>query len=136
MVLTHPRHSVGSFYFCLLGQRVNAVGLGVTVSLFSRFQAPSGHSRVEGQSEITRAFFLEFAFSFLVLFLASEGVSTSLMSALTLQRDVKTDGNGFINRLHLPVQFMNIIVGDKRCNSDRKKNPPKNNRNSIFRAPG
>lgn len=46
---------------------------------------------------------------------------TSLISALTLQRVVKTAWNGFMEKLHLPVQIMNIVVGDKYCNSDRKK---------------
>lgn len=57
------------------------------------------------------------------------------MSALTLQRDVNTDGNGFIYRLHLPVQFMNIIVGDKRCNSDRKKTPQKTTATAFSEPP-
>lgn len=46
---------------------------------------------------------------------------TSSISALTLQGDVETAWNGFMEELHLPVQIMNIIVGDKCCNSDRKK---------------
>lgn len=58
MFLTHPQHSLCSFYFCPRGQRVNVVDYFFLAHLyFQRSKALSSHLRCEGQSKLTQDIF-------------------------------------------------------------------------------